>query len=487
MSDTRPRLAILSYSTGEYDARSFRVARSAVDAGYHVTLYARWTSQPAARRGAGRVPLIRVDNSWQHAVPWLRKGARARWAASMAEASAIAARASRAGISRDPDAVDDTGDDDAWTVESTPQRRGWRANPLLLPARLVWRRVRPRGRVRRWVSLMLLFPLRPLGWASALESAAEPADVWHGMWAGSLPALARMRQRHGGRTIYDSRDVYMLSRDFFRLAWPFRPILVRLERRWAQGADLVLTVNEHYADLLTRQLGVPRPPVVMNTPDRWTPPVPAPDLIRDALGLSPETGVVLYQGQLNTERGIEQAADAILRLPGAVLVLLGFGPREALYRTLAVTPPYVGRVLPLPPVPPSALLAWTASSDVMVMPIQPTTTNHEFTTPQKLWEAIAAGVPVVASDLPGMAEVVRATGAGVVCDPTSPAAIADAVRSILEASPEDRAAFRERALTAAHDRYNWETQAETLLAIYRGLLDDIAGTRAGRPGAAGGA
>ena len=64
-----------------------------------------------------------------------------------------------------------------------------------------------------------------MGWAIALEEVVEPADVWHGMWAGSLPALARMRGRHGGRTVYDSRDVFMHSRKFARLGRPGRYLL----------------------------------------------------------------------------------------------------------------------------------------------------------------------------------------------------------------------------------------------------------------------
>ena len=104
------------------------------------------------------------------------------------------------------------------------------------------------------------------------------------------------------------------------------------------------------------------------------------------------------------------------------------------------------------------------------MAIQPTTLNHRYTTPQKLFESFAAGVPVVASDLPGMAPIVRATGAGVVCDPTSPTSIAEAITSIVTAPPEERLAMRDRALRAAHDRYNWEAQLDTLFGLYRELL-----------------
>ncbi len=75
-------------------------------------------------------------------------------------------------------------------------------------------------------------------------------------------------------------------------------------------------------------------------------------------------------------------------------------------------------------------------------------------------------VPVVASDLPGIAGIVRETGCGVLCDPTSPAAIAAAIRAILDAPAPERAAFRDRASAAAHGQYSWEAQVEILLAEY---------------------
>jgi glycosyltransferase involved in cell wall biosynthesis len=106
---------------------------------------------------------------------------------------------------------------------------------------------------------------------------------------------------------------------------------------------------------------------------------------------------------------------------------------------------------------------------VMLMAIQPTTLNHRHTTPQKLWEAIATGIPVVASDLPGMAEVVREVGCGVVCDPTDPRAIATALVELLALGPAEREEMRARTLAAAHDRYNWAAQADVLLAAYEQL------------------
>jgi glycosyltransferase involved in cell wall biosynthesis len=345
-----------------------------------------------------------------------------------------------------------------------------RSNPRLvlrIPRRLVARARRPFGRLWR---RLVMFPLGARAWAVALESVAEPADIWHGMWAGSLPALIRLRTRHGGRAIYDSRDIFMESREWARLRRPLRTILQRLERRWAQDVDVVLTVNESYARILEQLLGVPRPRVVMNCQPRWTPPNPAPDLIRKALGLGPEVGIVLYQGRLMSDRGIEQSMDAILEVPNAVLVLLGFGAWERRLAEQIAAPPYAGRVYLLPAVPPDQLLAWTASADVSVMAIQPSSLNHRWTTPQKLFESITAGTPVVASDLPGMAEIVSPSRTGLLVDPTDPADIAAKIREIIDAPPADRLALRARVIQAGSERFTWEAQVLTLLELYGQLL-----------------
>jgi glycosyltransferase involved in cell wall biosynthesis len=112
------------------------------------------------------------------------------------------------------------------------------------------------------------------------------------------------------------------------------------------------------------------------------------------------------------------------------------------------------------------LLDWIACADVVAMPIQPSTLNHRLTTPNKLFEAMAAGVPLVASDLPGMSAIVRETGCGVVCDPADPSAIAAALRELLDAPEAERLAFGRRGLEAAHADYSWERQSGILLAEY---------------------
>jgi len=472
-SDRPPRIAYLSYSTAQFDSRTQRMVRSSLDRGYEVIVYARWEPGLPVEVDNGdhrivRVPLDLTLLAPRILRPLLRRRGRSAAPVPMpgsapgSVASTVPANGKPASAS-DPRSV--------LVAPSRVAHRGPRT--VLAESRIGPQFIAVYGAVRaplRWGRQALTFPLRPMAWAAALEEIAEPADIWHGMWAGSLPALGRLRRRFGGRTIYDSRDIYLHARFFSQMGRLRRVLYQRLERRWAHAADAVLTVNDAYAEILEQSLRIERPDVVMNCPVRWTPPDPRPDVIREAIGVPPDTAVVLYQGNLMTERGIEESMVAIQDVPGAVLALLGYGGLRPQIAAATARPPSAGRVFLLDAVPPSELLRWTASADVMLMAIQPTTLNHRFTTPQKLFEALAAGVPVVASDLPGMADIVRATGAGVVCDPTSPAAIAAAIRSILEAAVAERAGYRERALAAAHDRYNWERQTDVLFALYERLL-----------------
>src|SRR5262249_971807 len=101
--------------------------------------------------------------------------------------------------------------------------------------------------------------------------------------------------------------------------------------------------------------------------------------------------------------------------------------------------------------------------------LQPERHDHVLSTPNKLWESLAAGVPVVVSDYPVMRGIVLDPSngpLGAVCNATHPGSIANAVLEIVSCSPRERARLRARCLAAAHRRWNWETEAARLVALY---------------------
>jgi glycosyltransferase involved in cell wall biosynthesis len=204
--------------------------------------------------------------------------------------------------------------------------------------------------------------------------------------------------------------------------------------------------------------------------------VPGPDLIRAANGIPAEARIALYHGGFSVHRGLEQLADAILEpgLETTQAVFLGYGSQRAMLDRMAADPRFGGRLHVLAAVPPSELLPWVASADVAVMPIQPSTLNHRLSTPNKLFEALAAGVPVVVSDFEEMHEIVLNDPAGplgTVCQPTDVADVARAIRQVLELPPDEAAALRDRCLRAAHERWSWESEIVGLIDLYRDLSD----------------
>jgi glycosyltransferase involved in cell wall biosynthesis len=331
----------------------------------------------------------------------------------------------------------------------------------------------PKGPIHRAVSAVIRLAAIGLTVRSqrlATHPLAPRADLVHAMAYMGIPVGLDLGRRDRAPVVYDARDIYVHARNIARLPRFARRLFGAIERRWAHRASLVMTVNRPYAEVMAKSFGLPLPAIVMNCSYRRDPPAERPRLLHQALGLPPEVRIVLYHGGLAPHRGVEELI-ATVPLLGADthVVLLGYGPLEAAFAAEARREELRDRLHLLPAVAPEALLDWVGSADVVAMPIQPSTLNHRLTTPNKLFEAMAAGVPAVASDLPGMAAIVRETGCGVLCDPTDVAALAAAIRSVLDAPDEERRAYRDRALAAAHGVYSWEAQVQVLLAEYSRL------------------
>ena len=370
---------------------------------------------------------------------------------------------------------------DGLTIVRVPQpnwRSWWRW--LRAPSRL-WSMLRRRSIHARpgermdgldWVAM---WRFGTLGWARAAAREAGPADAFHGHDLNGLPAAVYARRVHGGRLVYDSHELYIESastagRPRWAVDW-----LARRELAWSADADAVVTVNDALAEDLGRRLRPKRVVVVHNCPPRPAEPLLVPDdRIRAAASIPRAAPIVIYTGGLRPGRGLEQLADAMLEpgLEGAHLAYLGFGPlREDIVR-LAAEPRFGGRLHVLDAVGPLEVVPWVASADVDVIPIQRHNRSYELSTPNKLFEAMAAGVPVVASDFPGMRAIVGGIGEGPLgelCDPADPASIGTAIRRLLELPADERRAIGARGRRAAVERWNWETESVRLVELYRDL------------------
>jgi len=94
--------------------------------------------------------------------------------------------------------------------------------------------------------------------------------------------------------------------------------------------------------------------------------------------------------------------------------------------------------------------------------------NHVRAQPNKMFEYMAAGVPVIASDFPLWRSIVEGAGCGRLVDPLDPKAIAGAMRWVMD-HPQEASAMGERGRRAVLEEYNWEREAKKLFALYDAL------------------
>jgi glycosyltransferase involved in cell wall biosynthesis len=450
------------------DSRVLREAQTLFEAGHIVTIVAQQPAAgglPASEQGAA-FDIIRVPapGRWRLVWAWIRYPWRIRGRAVGAIKRAV--RRGPAGWGLALGIV-------ALVILSVP----W----MLIRGSIHVLRGRPSSKRGGLLDWLLSWRFGVFGWARDAGRAAPPADVYHGHDLPGLAAAVAAADRKGGLVVYDSHEIFLESGTYALLPRWVNRMIARRERRLAARAEALVTVNPAIGAELQRRIPVRRLVVVHNCPPRWTPPDPPINLLRSAAGVPDGAPILLYHGVFTNHRGLPQLAEASLEpgLESAHVVYLGYGGSRSEVDGLVADPRFGGRLHVLDAVDPSVLLDWVTGADVGVIPGQPSTLNHWLSSPNKLFEAFAAGVPVAIMDFPYVHQLVLEDPAGplgTVCDPADPASIARAVREILERPAEERLALRARCLQAAHDRWNWETESARLVELYAGLAERASAT-----------
>lgn len=266
----------------------------------------------------------------------------------------------------------------------------------------------------------------------------------------------------GAKLVYDSHEL--------ATGVPYRDgswarFVATIERLVVPRADAVITVSDGIAARLEHDYRLRRrPTVVRNITDLRPPPMPT-GALRKRLGIG-DSPLILHQGAPAPDRGAEELIRAMTAVPDAHLVFLGSSPFDGFeerLRGLAERGEIAARVHFLPSVPLDELLEWTADADVGISLLQDTCDNHRLALPNKLFEYMAAGVPVVVSDLPEVAELVQSRGVGLVVPPSRPEAIAAGIHEVIAygKAPE----LRTRIANAAAE-LSWPRERYRLTTVY---------------------
>ena len=295
------------------------------------------------------------------------------------------------------------------------------------------------------------------------EARRQRADVYH-FHDPELVLVGLLLQAFGSKVIYDIHEDY--SQVIHHK--PYIPRLVRRPLAW------ISTQVENFAARRFSALVAATPAigarfeklnrntvVIHNFPDLKEM-TDCPDTARANADFA-------YVGLIGRQRGMAEVVEALGLLPGelnATLKLAGwYSPPE--FRNDMVNLAGWKRVedLGLLQRPAVRELLSKATAGVVLCYPRPELADA---LPTKLFEYMAMGIPVIASDFPLMRQIVLRNECGLLVDPQDPRAIADAMEFLIR-HPEEAAKMGERGRQAAHHQYNWQHEEKILLQLYSTL------------------
>ncbi len=241
--------------------------------------------------------------------------------------------------------------------------------------------------------------------------------------------------------------------------------LLELERRYVPQCDSVSTVSQPIAEILQDRFGlVDEPSVFLNMP--VDEPFEPSGKLRKACGIGDEVRLLVYSGTMSRGRRLEVMVDGLALLPEDVhlaMVCVPFPhPLEDELRMQALDKGCLSRLHFVAPVNQSELSGYLAGADIAVSPISGRSPNHNDCLPNKLFEYLGAGIPLVVSNAKLMADFVASKHVGRAYDDT-PEGFAEAVLAEFT-DPTDVSKVVEVA-----SEYTWQRSEANIVAHYNRL------------------
>jgi glycosyltransferase involved in cell wall biosynthesis len=296
------------------------------------------------------------------------------------------------------------------------------------------------------------------------------ADIYHAHVERALPACyiaARLRRKP---FIVDTPELILTDPSYAR--WSRLRILAsQLIKHLVSHCAGYITASPLYLQELGKLYGAKDVMLIRNVPPFKA--VTKCNRFHKRLGLGPHVRIALYQGNLQPNRGLHlliQAAPFLEK--DIVIVMMGEGYTEtpALLQSHIASEGVADRVKILPPVPYEELLHWTASADIglTLLPSDYSLSIRKCL-PNKFFEYLMAGLPVLSSELDAIVEVIKTYDVGKVVLSLAPQDVGAAINAML-ADHDSLARMSANALAVAHQEFNWEKESQKLLHLYEEIL-----------------
>ena len=260
--------------------------------------------------------------------------------------------------------------------------------------------------------------------------------------------------------VYDSHEYFTATPELVD-----RPKVQRIWK-WIEKAIVpklknCITVNASIAKLFEEEYHVPFK-IVRNIPNRFTnSEIPS----RKTLGLPEDKKIVLLQGSgINVQRGAEEAVAAMQFLDNILLLIVGGGDVLPLLKKMVTDLSLQNKVLFVPRQTPENLAGYTANADIGLTIDKDTNINYRFSLPNKLFDYIYAGVPVLATPLVELKNIIQTYEIGDFIENHDPEHIAGKIKNIL--ADENKLAMYKANTQKAATELNWENEKKTLIEIF---------------------
>lgn len=277
--------------------------------------------------------------------------------------------------------------------------------------------------------------------------------------------ISKIREK---KIVYDSHEYFcgvpeLIHRPRVQKCWR------RIERFCVPGLPEIITVNHSIADLYDKEYPERKNKVrvVRNIPTSQKPPVTE---TRHSLGLPEDKKLLILQGSgINVDRGSEELVSAMKMVDDNILLLIvGKGDAVPALKQQVKNDNLSDKVLFIDRVAPDKLFNYTYLADIGFSLDKDTNINYRFSLPNKIFDYMKAETPVIVSNLPEIAKVVREADIGLVIADHQPETIAAAINELLR-NEELLMKYKLNAKTAALV-YTWENEEKVLEDIYRKLL-----------------
>ncbi len=309
--------------------------------------------------------------------------------------------------------------------------------------------------------------VRMLGiWRLFKLAYAQKADIYHFHDPELLPVGLLLKLLMRGRVIYDVHEDYpkdILTKYWipYYLRWLLSLLYTLVERASFFFFDAVFVAGKDIAWHFPRSSKLT---VIGNYPS-----LEKARLTEKEKMFDNKPAVAIYIGDLTVDRCAREMVQAINLLEGkAKLVLLGTFSDPNLENEIRMTAS--GHVELVGHVPYETVFSYLRESDVGLICFHPNPNNIAAVwRNRKLFEYMAAGLPVIVSNFPLWKEIIEENRCGIAVNPLNPKEIAKAVEYIINHSDEAKK-MGINGKNAVIEKYNWEKESEKLLAVYQDLL-----------------